>query len=242
MKDDSDELDPVELWRRINGQVHPVILRSTDEDYPYHGVGTAFILEHEGQLFVVSAQHVLKSQDAKSDDFTIFIRNAGQSLVFDHEAIFQPDYDPHFDLLIRRISHLQRNFLVENGVYWIGTEYTIDPQYYKTAAVFYVFGYSEDDRGYDYDAKRISAELTCLVAKMASPSLHEMITLELQGKPPKSLRGFSGSPVIAVIEGEWMFAGMLTLAVEKTGVMNFIPGYRIVGYLEQLAEIERQAR
>lgn len=31
---------------------------------------------------------------------------------------------------------------------------------------------------------------------------------------------------------------MLTLAVEITGVLNVIPGDRIVGYLEQLTEME----
>ncbi|UVL43103.1 hypothetical protein LOY55_13785 [Pseudomonas sp. B21-040] len=233
MKNDQYTVETEEIWRRLNGQVHPVILRFSHDEYPYHGVGTAFILEHEGQLFVVSAQHVLDNQNAKSGDFTILVRDAGYSLIFDLEAVFQPNYDPHFDLLIRRIAPFQHELLTKQGVYWVGTEFTIDPQYHQDATVFYVFGYSEDDRAYDYDAKRISAALTCLPAKLASPSLEEMVTLQLLSVCPKSLRGFSGSPVFAVIDEQWMFAGMLTLAAE-TGLMNLIPAYRIVGYLQQL--------
>lgn len=239
MKSDSNVIELKELWRRINGQVHPVILRSSVEEYPYHGVGTAYILEHEQQLFVVSAQHVLVNQSAKASDFTILIRDAGYSLIFDLEAVFQPDPDPHFDILIRRIASFQRDLLVTQGVYWMGTEFAIDPQYYQDATAFYVFGYGEDDRSYDYDKKRISAGLTCLTAKLASPTLNEMVTLQISGTRPNSFRGFSGSPVVAVIEDEWMFAGMLTLATESTGVMNFIPAFRIVGYLEQLREMEQ---
>lgn len=226
-----------EIWRRVNGQVHPVILRSTIEEYPYHGVGTAFMLEHEGQLFIVSAQHVVNNQYAQSEDFSVFIRNASYSLMFDLEAVFQPNFAPHFDLLIRRVASFQREFLIENGAFWIGTEATIE--FYPQVDTFFVFGYSEDHRAYDYELKQISAELGCLAGKLTSPAVPELVTLQIVGEHPASLRGFSGSPVIADIDGEWMFAGMLTLAVETSGVMNFIPGDRIVMYLHELHEMNQ---
>jgi hypothetical protein len=237
VKDNPIWLEIKQVWPQLNGQVHPVILQYPDEDYPYHGVGTAFILEHNEQLFVVSAQHVLDSQKAKSDDFTILIRDASYSLIFNLEAVFRPEYEPHFDILIRRVAPFQRELLIKQGVYWVSTEFTIAPQYYQDAKIFYVFGYSEDHREYDYSEKRISASLSYLVGTLASPNLEEMVSLNLVDGYPNSLRGFSGSPVIAVIEDQWMFAGMLTLAVKSTGVMHFIPAHRIVGYLLELDEM-----
>ena len=229
-------MDLSEIWRRIKGQVYPVILRSEIEEYPYHGVGTAFIVEHREQLFCISAQHVLDSQRVKADSFTIMVRDAGYSIVFDLEAVFKPEYDPHFDLLIRRIASFQREFLSKNGVYWMGTEFSIDPIHHEKVGIFYVFGYSEDHREYDYAEKRITADMSLLVAKLTTAAMDNMVTLQIVNEMTASLRGFSGSPVVAVIDGDWMFAGMLTLAVEATGIMNFIPAYRIVGYLEDLHE------
>lgn len=236
MENHSNILELKELWRRVNGQVRPVIIRSTNEEFPYSGVGTAFILEYKNQLFIVSAQHVVVNQGAKNEEFTIFIGNPCYSLIFDLEAVFQTEYEPHFDLLIRRIAPFQRDLLIDKGAYWIGTEFTIDPKHHQNVDIFYVFGYSEDYRAYDYEAKRISASLSCLPAKLANSNLEHMVSLQLLQTPPFSLRGFSGSPVIAVIDNEWMFAGMLTLAVASTGALNFIPAYRILRYLQQLDE------
>lgn len=239
MKDNPIWLDIKQVWRQLNGQVHPVILHDPDENHPYHGVGTAFILEHNEQLFVVSAQHVLDNQKAQSDDFTILIRDPSYSLIFDLKAVFRPEYEPHFDILIRRVAPFQRELLTKQGVYWVSTEFTIAPQCYQDAKFFYVFGYSEDHREYDYSEKRISASLSYLVGTLASPNLEEMVSLKLVDGYPNSLRGFSGSPVIAVIEEQWKFAGMLTLASKETGVMNLIPAHRIVGHLLELDDMGR---
>ena len=66
MQESEEFMSSAEFVDMMLGQVHPVILSSEhhDEHFSHHGVGTAFVLEYAGELFVVTAQHVLNNQGA----------------------------------------------------------------------------------------------------------------------------------------------------------------------------------
>jgi hypothetical protein len=83
----------------MQGHIHPVILSSGhyDEHYSHHGVGTAFVLEYAGELFVVTAQHVLNNQGAVHEELRILLLKAPISILFDLCSVFRDESDPDLD-------------------------------------------------------------------------------------------------------------------------------------------------
>ncbi|MCQ4298077.1 hypothetical protein NAU58_21090 [Pseudomonas stutzeri] len=237
MSDDGEFVSIGELTKILQGQIHPVILKSTDDQYPYYGVGTAFILEFEQQLFVVTAKHILDSQHATSSDLQILLRKNGYSVQFDAEAVFQPDYSPHFDLVILRIAAFQQELLRSLGAYWINLTDSIADDEQPNADHFCIVGYSEDDREYNYEQQTFTAELSILEARLTTPQVDGLSTLHVFGERPSSFRGLSGSLVVANVDGIWKLAGMLALAHEETGILNFISADTIGFYLIRLIDM-----
>lgn len=227
-----------ELGDMIEGQVHPVILSHDDEYISHHGVGTAFILEHAGELFAVSAQHVLENQRARAEDLRIRLRKAAVSVVFDRCAVFQPDCDLDSDLLILRIAEFQHDELFAAGLACVRATDCVHSDQHKNAEIFRVFGYPDVGREYDYDKQSLSAVLWSVNGVLAESSVHGLTTLQVVGSRPDKFRGMSGSMVTAEIDGEWKFAGMVTLASDTNGLLNFIPAETIVFYLDKLLLLE----
>ncbi len=227
-----------QLGDHLEGQVHPVILSYEDEYITHHGVGTAFILEHAGKLFVVSAQHVLDNQRAKPEDLRIRLRKVPVSIVFDRCAVFDPDYEPDFDLLILRILESQYEVLIDAGIRWLKTTDSIETDQQSCVDIFRIFGYPDAGRAYDYDNKLLSAVLCSVSGVLVESTLSGLTTLQVQGDRPATFRGMSGSVVIAETDEEWKFAGMLTLASDVKGLLNFIPAENIVYYLDRLVMLD----
>lgn len=228
-----------ELGDHIEGQVHPVILSYEDEYLStHHGVGTAFVLEHAGELFVVSAQHVLHSQGATPEDLRIRLRNAPLSILFDRRAVFAADYDPDFDLLILRIIQSQHEALIAAGLRWVRAADSIPTEQLSCVDIFRVFGYPDVGREYDYDKNLFTAVLCSVSGVPVESIIPGLTTLKVIGDRPNMFRGMSGSMVIAETDGEWEFAGMVTLASDVEGLLSFIPAETIVYYLDRILVLE----
>jgi hypothetical protein len=237
MIDNSEFISIGEITKILQGQVYPVILKSTNDEYPYYGVGTAFILEFEQQLFVVTAKHILDSQNATSSDLQVLLRKNGHCVQFDFEAVFQPDHSPHFDLVILRVAAFQHEQLRALGAYWINLADSVADDEQPNADHFCIVGYSEDDRGYNYEQQTFTAELSIFAARLATPQIDGLTTLHAFGDKPNSFRGLSGSLVVADVNGVWKLAGMLTLAHEKSGMLNFISSDTIGFYVIKLIDM-----
>jgi hypothetical protein len=63
-------------------------------------------------------------------------------------------------------------------------------------------------------------------------------TLTVEGDRPHKFNGTSGSLVIADIDGLWKFSGMITLASDPVGLLNFIPAEKITYYLHKMMLME----
>lgn len=228
-------LDDAVLFMR--GQVYPVLLHYESETTPLYGVGTAFLLEHKGHLFAISAQHILDSQGASWDDFGLTLKDSLTIMAFDGAATFNPEYEPHFDLLIRRISPLQHAAVTDSGAFWLDTSAGLSEEAFPFADHFLVFGYPDEGREYDYERKAIVATIEALIGQHTEPQIPGLQTLKIINEGPISYRGFSGSLVIADIDGEWRFAGMVTMGAEATQLMNFIPASVITYYVDRVTEL-----
>lgn len=223
--------------RMVEGAVYPVILHNECESIPYFGVGTAFLLEHEGHLFAITAQHVLDNQNARNSDLRLLLKDNEHFMLFDMEAVFNPEYEPHYDLLIRRVTKLQHKHLVDSGAYWVHTSSTIVEEGFHEVSAFWAFGYPEEGRGYDYDRKAFSASLEVFGGNYSPPEVPGLGTIKLFSDGPSSFRGMSGSLVLADLDDMMRFAGMVTMASERSGIVNFIPASVIVHYLDRLNEM-----
>lgn len=238
MEDQEVLVSPQNIYEMIRGQVHPVVLSYDCEHIPFHGVGTAFILEHRNELFLISAQHILDSQRADANDIRIVYGEPPLSITFDRKAVFNPEMEPHFDLVIMRIASFQRDVMAELGFFWIGTEYGLGREGFPIASDFLVAGYPDEGRAYDYENRIVSAELAVLIGKHITPIVSNLNTLAIHEPRLLSFRGLSGSLVIAELDGEWRFAGMATMGSETSSLINFIPASVIVHYLDRTCELE----
>lgn len=189
----------------LEGQVHPVILETENEFFSEpQGVGTAFVLEHAGELFLISAQHVLNSQRAKHNDLRILLRNSPISIRFDRRAVFQDeaDPDPSSDLVIMRIVESQHDALFAAGLSCVRATDCIESNRMSEVEIFRIIGYPDQDRGYDYDQKVLSAVIWCVNAVLTEPSVPGLIRVRVFGKRPHKFRGMSGSFVMAETNDE----------------------------------------
>lgn len=229
----------------MEGQVHPIILKnnSGDEYYTYGGQGTAFVLEHEGELFVLTAQHVLNKQSATHDDVRILLRKAPISIIFDQRAVFRDESipDPDSDLVILRVKKSQHEALLAAGLTYVRAIDSIKTNQNSDVDLLHVYGYPEETKEYDWDEKSISAQLWCVSGKLTTPSVDGLNTIKIlteRTKRPADLNGMSGSMVIADINGEWKFAGLATLGGNEAGVLSFIPAEQILYYLDKMICME----
>jgi hypothetical protein len=242
MQESEEFMSSAEFVDMMLGQVHPVILSSEhhDEHFSHHGVGTAFVLEYAGELFVVTAQHVLNNQGAAHDELRILLRNAPLSILFDQHAVFRDESDPDLDsdLVILRVVKSQHAALFAAGLASLDAACCAETEDFGRAELFHVFGYPDEGRGYDYDNRVLDAQLHWLRGKLAAPGIPGLSTIKIVGDRPEDFRGMSGSVVIADVDDVWRFAGMVTLASEKNDLLNFIPAEKIAYYLNKMMLME----
>ncbi|KKN89602.1 hypothetical protein LCGC14_0237340 [marine sediment metagenome] len=231
---------PISIGDSLRGAVHPVILLSGDADYPYYGVGTAFILKHEDQFYAISAGHVLTSQNAADDQFCLLTPKQKITVQFDRALVFRTDADPEHDLLVRRILPSQRATLVSAGIEPIDSDETLEEKFFGSAIEVAVVGYPEQGRNYDYEERFVSAQIYAVMSVPAESYVPGLQATQANGQVPKSMRGMSGSVVVALFPDEVLFAGMAIMASEATGLVHFIPGSRIVDYLDEASDLERR--
>lgn len=239
-------MSSAEFVDMMQGHVHPVILSSehNDEHYSHHGVGTAFVLEYAGELFVVTAQHVLNNQHATHDELRILLRNAPLSILFDQRAVFREESDPDLDsdLAILRVVKSQHAALFAAGLTSLDAASCVATEDFDRAEIIYVFGYPDEGRGYDYEKRVLDAQLHWLRGQLTEPALPGLSSIKIVGDRPEDFRGMSGSVVIADVDDVWKFAGMVTLASDTEGVLNFIPAEKIAYHLYEMVLMEMMPR
>lgn len=237
MQESEQFMSSTEFVDMMQGQVHPVILSNEhySEKYSHHGVGTAFVLEYAGELFVITAQHVLNNQSAAHDELRILLRNAPLSILFDQRAVFRDETDPDLDsdLVILRVVKSQHKTLFAAGLASLDAACCAETADFSRADLLHVFGYPDEGRGYDYDNKVLDAQLHWLTGHLATPCISGLSTIKIKGHRPKDYRGMSGSVVIADVDDVWKFAGMVTLA-ENHDLLHFIPAEKITYYLSKM--------
>ncbi|MDR8365050.1 hypothetical protein [Pseudomonas sp. JL3] len=191
----------------------------------------------------MTAQHVLNAQGATHDELQILLRRAPISILFDLCAVFwdefNPDPDPDSDLVIVRIVKSQQAGLFAAGLASLDAALHVEIEKFGAVDCFYVFGFPDEGREYDYEKKELAAEMDCFRGHLTEPKVEGLSTIQIEGDRPDDLRGMSGSVVIADLDEVWKFTGMVTLASEKRGLLHFIPTEKIAYYLNSIVLMKK---
>ncbi|MBA1295942.1 hypothetical protein G7025_21475 [Pseudomonas lurida] len=228
------------LFDALLGMIHPVVIYSEDENFPYWGVGTAFTVAWQENIYLVSAKHIWVNQKTTPKDIRIFLRTSGVEIRFDREAIMKDDYEPSQDLLVMRVYPDDIESLRANGLNWLDICYAIDDDISDEDKNYVVFGYPDTHRSYDYTEKQFSASLGILFGKKTSPQLPKLESLSIRTDENRCLRGYSGSPVIRYANGQMEFSGMVIAGSGVSGVVNYIPAQFIAELLFDVDNLEHQ--
>lgn len=198
------------------------------------------MLEYEGELFVVTALHVLNNQCEVHDDLRILLRNAPISIVFDQRAVFRDESDPDLDSdpVILRIVKSQHADLYAAGLTSLDAARCVETEDFCRADIFHVFGYPDEGRRYDHEKRVVGAQLHWLKGQLIEPGIPGLSTIKIVGDRPNDFNGMSGSVVIADVDDLWKFAGLVTLASEQHRLLNFIPAEKIAYYLNKMVMME----
>ena len=217
----------------LRGSVLPVILSSGNSDFAYYGVGTAFVIEHDGFLYAISAQHVLRNQGAADDKFRLFTPKKSILVQYDRALLFKAEPAPEYDVLIRRVYSPQVAQLLESGIKPIPSDSTLDREALQYMAELAVVGFPEGGRRYDYENRDFSAQIHAVMCVPPESNVEKLQAARASGPVPATMRGMSGSVVIALTKAGALFAGMVTMASESSGLIHFIPAASIIDYLEE---------
>lgn len=224
----------MEIHDSLLGTVHPVILYSGDESYPYYGVGTAFTVQWSKNIYLISAKHVWVNQGSRPENIRIFLQ-AGMELRFDREAVMKDDYSPAGDLLVLRVYQEDIEALSKNGLYWMDIEQAIGDDVEGVERNYFICGYPGTGRSYDYDESLFSGTMGILFGKGICSQVPGLESLRLEQSGAVELRGYSGSPVIRYANGRMEFSGMVVAGSDTSGVVNYIPAQAVA---ELLCDVE----
>lgn len=220
--------------------VHPVIIESSDSNYPYWGMGTAFIAQWGQYIFLISAKHIWKNQGITTENFRVILRESQKTLIFDREAIFKDAHSPEGDLVILRIHPETYETLSRLGIHWMDLNIEIKNTN-PASEVHLVAGYPANLRDYDYENQRIIATLIVLVGEKTPPQINGLETLTIGRQAERECNdynGYSGSPVIRYANDEMEFSGMVVMGTETSKLLHFIPAEQIIHYLHKLENME----
>lgn len=138
---------------------------------------------------VVTAQHVLNNQHATHDELRILLRNAPLSIPFDQRAVFREESDPDLnsDLAILRVVKSQHAALFAAGLTSLDAARCVETEDFDRAEIFYVFGYPDEGRGYDYEKRVLDAQLHCAQGATYRTSDSEPFKHKNRGRPSGGL-------------------------------------------------------
>ena len=223
------------------------------EDYPYWTKGTCFIVDYEGQLFVVTAKHVIENQMKQCPNPERLLDQV--RIVYDEKSknffplcrYLRDESDEHIkDLAILKVANeilkdedkpFIKSLKLQNLDNLIRCPLSISPN-----SLLIVRGYPSQISSVDYEQCKIQTKAFVIHARLSGsrekylymlnwlPKDIEIIEEELQDKFDPD--GMSGSPVFSC--KDFSLAGVLILGTRRNG--NFISARILYRMLKQIID------
>jgi hypothetical protein len=224
--------------------VKPVLYETGNEDAPYSGCGTCFLVLHNKQTYIVTAKHVVNGNLGES--LMVFPnRNTDLSIpinvqiTIDNPDSFDTDYS---DIVIYRIDHDQLH--IEPGSVMRTVDFSKYDHHWAARhrdSGYYMLGFPVEHRIVNYEEYLVSSTQHLLTGRYFGPSAsqycHEIEFVALNGVT--DLNGLSGSPVFCAAKGGTpraaTFCGMLLRGGAAARRAVFVDAFVINAMLDKVS-------
>ena len=191
----------------VRATARPLFFSSDDPGIPFGGVGTCFVVAYCGQIFVITANHLIKETHSKN--VMVFPFDGAErpmKLSNGYRSEHSTDDDPSdYDIIIYKATlnalpgenyDAARAIRLDapSSYRWTDTSYT---------AQFFLFGYPREINGIDYESSVVDRYQVLLPGKYLGASNWQATVHTLQIDNHLALTdfgGFSGSPVFSTID------------------------------------------
>ncbi|MGI9278500.1 MAG: hypothetical protein ACR2PX_02590 [Endozoicomonas sp.] len=204
----------------------PICFCENEDSFTW-GIGSSFILNYLGSVFIVTAKHVIDNQKADHKHIRVLLPDTKMALpilsgfspiFYDHE-----NKDDVEDLVFLKVD--DSLFCVESGVdlySWDFIKRSYPASKLTVGDELKVAGFPDTGERYDYDARKISDLLLVRTANLSESELGKDI-YTMSGQPSNySFNGISGAPVFCRRDGWVLFCGIVIRGTAQSGQMHFI--------------------
>jgi len=229
----------------------PIIFEHDQEDFPYWGKGSSFLIANSRNYYWITASHVLKNLGGSAASLRIFpTDNSTMSLPFNEQYTIKQEftaYEDFTDLFMLRINLTEFDIFGDAPLIAQDIEKGIYPaEHLESEDVLWIVGYPAESSFIDYEASKIKGTRSIIRAIYRGASIsdhcHELfvdssIKLDdydgLSGAPVYYLRKNStGEIVVPVI------VGMILRGTASSRVAHFVSStviLNLINLVEQSA-------
>lgn len=226
----------------------PVIFRSSCSEYPWYGLGTAFIVGYKKNLFVITAKHVVENNITKNEvhnavelqRFNVFLPGFNDPLPLDGCAVYEPGKDnpdlTHVgDVIIYHVNreHFQELFPGYKYLSLQAEKNFLSPSTLKPGEYLAVFGYPEEGRSICFDRKELIAK-PYLKGGILVEKLLDYLYVFQSKACDYDFNGLSGSPVFHLSPAGIRIVGMALRGSNSSGKLNFLDVELILHGIERI--------
>ncbi len=231
--------------------VRPVMFESDDEEFPYWGKGSSFLIANESNIYWVTASHVLENSGGETNQLRVFPSDKSCiSLPFNEKYTInrEPygDDEEYKDVFMLRIDQAEFDRFGDTPLVAQDITLGVLPAECLTQDCdLFIIGYPSERNEIDYDCNKIKRTRVILRAtyrgKGLSDHCHELnfnssITLT-------DYDGLSGSPIFYMqqkrlgnqIEVRPLLVGMLLRGTVTSGIGHFVSS-RVITHMIDLSE------
>lgn len=227
-----------EEQNNIKASTLPICFSENQDTYIW-GFGSSFLLNYNGNVYVITAKHVIENQKADPRHIRILIPQCTLALPIDN--IFSRTFDNNGeeieDFLLLKINHIQFMKESKQNLYswdFKNRSYPTSQLSIGTEILVAGFPFIKENR-YDYANKQINEILLIRTGNINTSILGSgMHTMEA-GSSEYPSNGMSGSPIFCrKKDGDLYFVGLVTRGSKYSEILHFISSEVIYSTLKSL--------
>ena len=231
---DLRDLTPEELREIVSTGTRPICFAENVRE-PFWGFGSSFIFNYKGQVFVITAKHVIENNNVDYRHSRVLMRDSSMALPLTN--IYTPDFPDHEnreeveDFVLFEVDDKLYTQISNKDLYsWKITEWSYPPYELEIGAQILIAGYpfTEDryqwipEDNYEWENQKIKETLLYNIGYLTDSVLGKgMYTFD--GDPSElDYNGLSGSPVFCMRNGFVHFIGIATRGSSSSGLIHFL--------------------
>ncbi len=219
-------LTPEEVLMIVATGTRPICFSASPDDYIW-GFGSSFLLNYKGNVFAITAKHVIENPKADCRHTRILMPNTGMALPI--KRAFTPSFDDPEnkdevdDFILFEIDDALFTQESNKDLYsWNFERWSFPASKVPIGVEILVAGFPFSNDRYDWDNNKINELMLIRTGNLAKSSLCEGL-YTMEGIPSETdFNGLSGSPIFCRNKGYVFFIGLVTRGTASSGKLHFI--------------------